>query len=82
MKKMIVAVVGILMLSSMVAALSLDDLDVPDKMTVEEYLIANFDDITQLNVEDLDGEGYEIMVVGDKYVIILVEGEIFVILKD
>jgi len=82
MKKMIVAVVGILMLSSMVAALSLDDLDVPDKMTVEEYLIANFDDITQLNVEDLDGEGYEIMVVGDKYVIVLIEDEIFVILID
>lgn len=81
MKKIIISLMAILMLSSMVSALTLDDLDIPDKMTVEEYLIENFDEITQINVEDLEGEGYEILAVGEKWVIIVVEGEIFVILK-
>lgn len=81
MKKIIISLMGILMLSSMVSALTLDDLDIPDKMTVEEYLIENFDEITQLNVDELEGEGFEILVVGDKWVIVQVEGVIFVILR-
>ena len=81
MKKIIICLMAVLMLSSLVSALTLDSLVLSDKMTVEEYLIENFDEITQVNIEDLDGEGFEILVVGDKWVIIVVEGEIFVILR-
>ena len=79
MKKIIICLMGILMLSSLVSAITLEDLDIPDKMTLEEYLIENFESITQMNVEDLDGEGYEIMSVGDKYIIVVIDGEIIVV---
>lgn len=81
MKKFLIALMMVLMLSSMVLAITMNDLDIQEKMTTEEYLIENFDDITQMNVDDLEGEGYEILAVGDKWVIIVVDGEIFVILK-
>ena len=79
MKKIIISLMITLMLSSMISALTLDDLEIPDKMKVEEYLIENFEEITQINIEDLEGQGYEILVVGDKWVIIEVEGEIYII---
>ena len=81
MKKIIISLMMVLMLSSMVSALILDDLDIPDKMTVEEYLIENFDEITQINIEDLEGDKYEILVVGDDYIIIIHKGVIYVIPK-
>ena len=81
MKKIIISLLAILMLSSMVLALTMDDLDSQDKATTKEYLIENFDEITQINIEDLEGEGYEILAVGEKWVIIVVDGDIFVILK-
>jgi len=80
MKKIIFSLLGILLFSSLVSALTLDDLDIPDQMTVEEYLIANFEEITQINLTDLEGEGFEILVVGDKWVIVVVGDDIFVIL--
>jgi hypothetical protein len=81
MKKIIITLLGILMLSSMVSALTLDDLDIPDQMTVGEYLIENVDEITQMNIDDLEGIVFEILVVGDKWVIVEIEGEIFIILR-
>jgi len=80
MKKIIISLLAILMLSSMVSALMMDDLDIPDQMTIEEYLIDNFEDITQINIEDLEGTGYEILAVGEKWVIVVVGDDIFVIL--
>jgi len=80
MKKIIISLLAVLMLSSLVSALTLDDLDIPDKMTVEDYLIENFEEITQMNIEDLEGTGFEILVVGDKWVIVVVGDDIFVIL--
>ena len=70
MKKIIISLIMFVMLSSIVVALTLDDLEIPDKITVEEYLIAHFEEITQINIEDLNGEGYEILVVGDKWVMV------------
>jgi len=81
MKKIIITLLGILLLSSMVSALTLDDLDIPDQMTVGEYLIENIDEITQMNIDDLEGIVFEILVVGDKWVIVEIEGEIFIILR-
>ena len=81
MKKIIISLMAVLMLGSMVSALMLDDLDIPDQMTIEEYLIDNFDEITQVNIDDLEGEAFEILVVGEKWVIIVVDGDIFVILR-
>ena len=81
MKKIIITLLGILILSSMVSALTLDDLDIPDQMTVEEYLIENVDEITQMNIDDLEGVIFEILYVGDKWVIVEIEGEIFIILR-
>ena len=79
MKKIIISLIMFVMLSSMVSALTLDDLEIPDKMTVEEYLIVNFEEITQINIEDLNGEGYEVFAVGDKWVMVEVDGEIYII---
>ncbi len=82
MKKIIIiSLMAIFMLCSIVSALTLDDLDIPDQMTVEEYLIENFDEITQVNIDDLEGEAFEILVVGDKWVIVIVGDDIFVILR-
>lgn len=81
MKKIIISLMAVLMMSSMVSALTMDNLNSQDKMTTKEYLIENFDEITQMNIEDLEGEGYEILAVGEKWVIIVVDGDIFVILK-
>ena len=81
MKKMIICLMTVLMLCSMISALTLDDLDISGKTTVEQYLIENFDEITQINVEDLEGEEYEILVVGDDYIIIIHKGVIYVIPK-
>ncbi len=79
MKKIIISLIMFVVLSSMVSALTLDDLEIPDKLDVKEYLIENFEDITQINVEDLESEGYEILAVGDKWVMVEVEGEIYII---
>ncbi len=81
MKKIIISLLGILMLSSMVSALILDDLDIPDQMNVEEYLIENVDEITQMNIDELEGVVFEILAVGDKWIIVEIEGEIFIILR-
>ena len=80
MKKIIISLMAVLMLSSLVSALCLDDLDIPDQMSIEEYLIDNFDEITQINVADLEGVSYEILAVGEKWVIVVVGDDIFVIL--
>ena len=81
MKKVIISLFAVLMLSSLVSALMLDDLDIPDQMTIEEYLIDNFDEITQVNIDDLEGELYEILAVGEKYIIVVIDGEVIVVLK-
>jgi hypothetical protein len=81
MKKILISLMAILMLSSIVSALNLDDLDIPDKMTIEEYLIENVEEITQMNLAELEGIVYEILVVGDKYIIVIIEGEVIVVLK-
>ena len=81
MKKIIISLLGILMLSSMVSAFIMDDLDIPDQMTVEEYLIQNVDEITQMNIDELEGVVFEILAVGDKWIIVESEGEIFIILR-
>lgn len=82
MKKFIFSLVAILMLSSIASALMLEDLNVPDKTTVEDYLIDNFESITQINIEEMEGEEYEIFVVGDDYIIIIHKGIIYVVAKD
>ena len=79
MKRIIISLILFVMLSSMVSALTLDDLEIPDKTDVKEYLIANFEEITQINIEDIEGQSYEILVVGDKWVMVEVEGEIYII---
>jgi hypothetical protein len=50
-------------------------------MTIEEYLIENVEEITQMNLAELEGIVYEILVVGDKYIIVIIEGEVIVVLK-
>jgi len=81
MKKILISLMAILMLSSIVSALNLDNLDIPDKMTIEGYLIENVEEITQMNLAELEGIVYEILVVGDKYIIVIIEGEVIVVLK-
>ncbi|MDP8267332.1 MAG: hypothetical protein P9L97_01270 [Candidatus Tenebribacter davisii] len=81
MKKLIISLMAVLMLSTLVTALTLDNLDIPDKMTVEEYLIDNFDSITSINIENLEGIEYTVLAVGEKWVIVVVGNDIFVILK-
>lgn len=82
MKKVIISLIMIIMLSSMVSAITLDDLEIPDKVNVKEYLISNFEEISQINFEDLDGVGYEIFAVGNGWVMVEVEGEIYIIFTD
>jgi len=82
MKKFILSLIVILMLSSLASALMLEELNVPDKTTVKDYLIDNFDSITQINIEEMEGEEYEIFYVGDDYIIIIHKGVIYVVPKN
>ncbi len=67
---------------TILSALTLDDLDIPDRMTVEEYLIENIEDITTITIDELGDDDYNILAVGEKYVIIEVDGVIFIIEKE
>ncbi len=82
MKKIIISLFAILMLSSIASALMLEDLNVPDKTTVKDYLIGSFDSITQINIEEMEGEEYEVFYVGDDYIIIIHKGIIYVVPKN
>ncbi len=82
MKNFFLSLIVILMLSSIASALTLEDLNVPDKTTVKDYLIDNFDSITQINIEEMEGEEYEIFYVGDDYIIIIHKGVIYVVPKN
>ncbi len=80
-KKFLMFLLSIFVFVTIGSALTLDDLDITDKMTVEEYLIEHFEDITQINVEELEGEEYEIIFESNEYIIIVVDGTIYIILK-
>ncbi len=82
MKNFFLSLIVILMLSSIASALTLEDLNVSDKTTVKDYLIDNFDSITQINIEEMEGEEYEIFYVGDDYIIIIHKGVIYVVPKN
>ncbi|MCK4654779.1 MAG: hypothetical protein KAU01_10080 [Candidatus Cloacimonetes bacterium] len=80
-KRILVVLLSLLTFITVSSALTMDDLDIPDKMTVEEYLIEHFDEITSINVEEFEGEKYEIILENDEYIIIVVDGTIYIILK-
>lgn len=80
-KRILVVLLSLFAFIAVSSALTMDDLDVPDRMTVVEYLIEHFDDITQINVEELEGEEFEIIFENDEYIIIVVDGTIYIILK-
>ena len=80
-KRILIGLLSIFVFVTVVSALTMDDLDISDKMTVEEYLIENVDEITQGNVDDLEGEEYRVLAVTDDYIIVEIDGEIFVILQ-
>ena len=68
--------------STMLSALCLNDLELIDKDLVKDYLIEHVEEITPINVEDLEGEEYDILAVGEDYVIVIVGEYIFIIEKE
>ncbi len=81
-KRILIGLLSIVAFVTVVSALTMDDLDITDKMTVEEYLIEHVDEITQGNVDDLEGEEYQVLAVGDNYIIVVIDGEVIVVTKN
>ena len=78
-KKILLTLVLGMLLTSISFSLTLADLDIEDRIVTEEYIIEMDDEITQANIEEVEGtefelvyetDGYIIVLIGDKYVII------------
>ena len=78
-KKFLMFLLSIFAFVTIGSTLTLDDLDISDKITVEAFLIEHIDEIPTGDVADLEGEEYELLAVGDDYVIVVVKGDIFII---
>ena len=63
-------------------ALSYSDLATSAKENVKTVVEANVDDVEYITVEELEGVKFEICVVTDDYVIIEVDGVIYIVSKD
>ena len=63
-------------------ALSYSDLAASAKENVKTVVEANVDDVEYITVEELEGVKFEVCVVTDDYVIIEVDGVIYIVSKD
>ncbi len=82
-KKIVVLCLLTIALVSMIYSLSLSDLEPSVKDEVKEFIIGNLDqDIYYILIEDLEGVEYEILGNTENYVIVIIDDEIHIVLKN
>lgn len=69
-------------LCGMMMALTLADLDFEDQYLVEDMVISLDTEVTSANFEDFEGIKYEVIFDGSNYIIIRVNGIIYIIEKE
>ena len=83
MKKQILLTLILGMLFTSIGySLTLADLDIEDRIVTEEFIIEMDDEITQANIEDMEGIEFEIVYETGGYIIVLIEGKYYIIPKD
>ena len=85
MRKFFLAVLLLVVVSfnSIIYALSLSDLEVTVKEDVKSFIEANLDDETEyITIEELEGVEFEVLEINEDYVVVEIDGEIFIIEKE
>lgn len=78
-KKILLAVVFGMLITSISFSLTLADLDIEDRIVTEECIIEMDDEISQANIEELEGIEFEIIYETDTYIIVIVKGKYVII---
>ena len=81
-KKILLTLVLGMLFTSIGYSLTLADLDIEDKIVTEEFIIEMDDEITQANIEDLEGIEFELVYETDEYIIVLINGKYYIVSKD
>ena len=81
-KKILLTLVLGMLFTSLSYSLTLADLDIEDKIVTEEFIIEMDDEITQANIEDLEGIEFELVYETDEYIIVLINGKYYIVSKD
>lgn len=63
-------------------AISLDDLAPEDRDTTIAFLEGHLDDLEEMTIEELEGIRYEIYEDGVDYLIVIVDGEYYLVPKE
>jgi len=85
MRKIFLIILLLILVSfnSFFYALSLADLEVTVKEDVKSFIEANLDDETEyITIEELEGVEFEVLEVNDDYVVVEIDGEIFILEKE
>ena len=81
-KRILLTLVLGLLLTSISYSLILADLDIEDRIVTEEFIIEMDDEITQANIEELEGIEFELVFETDEYIIVIVNGKYVIVYKD
>lgn len=81
-KRILLTLVLGLLLTSISYSLILADLDIEDRIVTEEFIIEMCDEITQANIEELEGIEFELVFETDEYIIVIVNGKYVIVYKD
>lgn len=80
-KKILLTLVLGMLLTSLSYSLTLADLDIEDRIVTEEFIIEMDDEITQANIEELEGIEFWIVYETDEYIIVIVSGKYVIVYK-
>jgi 23S rRNA-/tRNA-specific pseudouridylate synthase len=69
MRKIVIIFV-LLVLGTLCFSITLADLDFEDQLAVKDYVISLDEEITEINVEQLEGMKYNIIFENDDYIIV------------
>ena len=81
-KRILLTLVLGMLFTSIGYSLTLADLDIEDRIVTEECIIEMDDEITQANIEELEGIEFWIVYETDGYIIVLIEGKYIIVSKD
>ena len=85
MRKIFLTILLLIIVSfnSLCYALTLADLEVTVKEDVKAFIEANLDDETEyITIEELEGVEFEVLEISDDYIVVEVDGEIFLIVVE
>ena len=81
-KKILLTLILGMLLTSLSYSLTLADLDIEDRIVTEEFIIEMDDEITQANIEEMEGIEFELVYETDEYIIVIVSGKYVIVYKD